>query len=106
MKKTGILLISFVFFVAASGQKMSEVKIKDLPKSIEKYVNDNLPGGSIYKAVKVDTKGIMTYDVAIDTHGHKNILVFDKNGKFLKKENDPVNSGKKAVVKKEKQQVH
>jgi len=51
-----------------------------------------MPGASIFKAVKLDDKGTLTYNVAIDVHGRKHILVFNKTGKFLKKGDDLVNS--------------
>jgi hypothetical protein len=85
---------------------MTEVKTRDLPKPIEKYINDNMPGVNIFKAVKVEDKGTLTYNVAIDVHGRKHILVFDKAGKFLKKGDELVNSPNKAVVNKANEQTN
>lgn len=100
MKKVLLLPVAFIFFSGVFAQKITEVKTRDLPKPIEKYINDNMPGASIFKAVKLDDKGTPTYNVAIDVHGRKHILVFNKTGKFLKKGDDLVNSANKAAVNK------
>ena len=97
MKKVLTLLVASFFLSGAFAQRMTEVKTKDLPAPIGKYINDSMPGTSIFKAVKIDDKGALTYNVAIDLHGRKHILVFNKDGKFLKKGDDSINSAKKAV---------
>jgi hypothetical protein len=94
MKNVSLLLVALIIFSDILAQKITEFKTKDLPKSIEKYINVNMPGSTIFKAVKLDHNDKVTYSVAIDVRGKKQILVFDKNGKFLKKGDDlksPVN---------------
>jgi hypothetical protein len=98
MKKSLIFLVAFICFFGAFAQKMTVVKTKDLPKPIEKFINDNMPGASIFKAVKVDDKSTLTYNVAIDIHGRKHILVFNKDGKFLKRGDDLSSHVNKARV--------
>ena len=100
MKKVLLLPVAFILISGAFAQKMTEVKTRDLPKPIEKYINENMPGVTIFKAVKVEDKGTLTYNVAIDVHGRKHILVFDKDGKFLKRGDDLVNSPNKTAVNK------
>jgi Na+-transporting methylmalonyl-CoA/oxaloacetate decarboxylase gamma subunit len=106
MKKVLIFLVAFIISSGAFAQKMTEVKTRDLPKPIEKFINDNTPGATIFKAVKVDDKGTLTYNVAIDVHGHKHILIFNQAGKFLKKGDDLVNSAKNTPVKKETERTN
>jgi hypothetical protein len=106
MKKVLLLSVAFIFFYGAYAQKITEVKTKDLPKPIEKYINENIKGASIFKAVKLDDKGTLTYNVAIDIHGRKHILVFDKAGKFLKKGDELVNSANKTAVNKADEQTN
>jgi hypothetical protein len=100
MKNILLAIIVITCFSVVLAQTMTEVKAKDLPRAIEKYINDNLPGGKIYKAVKVYDKGVMTYNVAIDLKGHKYVYIFNKDGKFLKKGDDQAKPSVKATVKK------
>jgi hypothetical protein len=74
-----------MLLTAVYGQKITEVKTKDLPKTILKYINKSVQGATVFKSVKLEDKGVKTYNVAIDVHGRKQILVFDKSGKFLRK---------------------
>ncbi len=106
MRKVLLILITFIVSTWVFAQKMTEVKTTDLPKPIEKYINDSMLGASIFKAVKVDDKGTLTYNVAIDVHGRKHILVFNKAGKFLKKGDELVKSANKASVNKANEQTN
>jgi hypothetical protein len=106
MKNGVILLISFLFYSIVFAQKITEVKKEDLPQNILSYTRTNLKGSTIFKAVKLDDKGTMTYNVAIDVHGQKQILVFDKYGKFMKKGDDFPKSSKKTGKKKGTQQTN
>jgi hypothetical protein len=96
MKKIMILLIIILVFNGAFAQKITEVRKEDLPKTILKYISNNYKGATVFKAVKLDDKGSLIYNVAIDIHGRKQILVFDKDGRFLKKGDDFPKSNKKA----------
>lgn len=100
-----MLLVLFMSFTGVIAQKITEIKTRDLPTPIEKYIKDKMPGASIFKAVKLNDKGTLTYDVAIDLNGHKHVYVFDKNGKFLKKGDELVTTVKKTSVKYETQQT-
>jgi|WetSurMetagenome_2_1015567.scaffolds.fasta_scaffold61355_2 hypothetical protein len=91
------LLVLLMSCTGVFAQKITEVRTKDLPKPIGKYIKDVMPGASIFKAVRLDDKGTLTYDVAINLHGSKHIYVFDRTGKFIKKGDELINSSKKAV---------
>lgn len=85
---TLLIMVSFVF-----GQKTTDISPSKLPKATTDYIKENLPGAKIVRAVKADDKGVITYNVGIDVKGHKHLLVFDKDGKFLKKGDNLINSG-------------
>ena len=82
------LLISGFLFA----QKTTDIPVAKLPKAATDYIKENLPGTTITKATKVEDKGVITYNVSIDVKGRKHILVFDKDGKFLKKGDDLIQS--------------
>ena len=83
-----IILISTVLFA----QKTTEIPVSKLPKATTDYITDNLPGAKIVKAAKVEEKGVITYNVGIDVKGKKHLLIFDKDGKFLRKGDELINS--------------
>jgi hypothetical protein len=86
MKKLLITLAAIIISTTAFAQKKTtEVAVAKLPKATTDYIKDNLPGASITKAYKIEEKGDITYDVGIDVKGRKHQLIFDKDGKFLKK---------------------
>jgi hypothetical protein len=85
MKKITILLAVLLISACAFAQKATEIQVSKLPKATTDYISDNLPGAKITKASKVEDKGVLTYSVDIDVKGHKHVLIFDKDGKFLKK---------------------
>ena len=92
MKKI-ILLIALIFIASGlNAQKLTEMNVSKLPKATTDYIKENLPGAKIVRAVKADDKGVITYNVGIDIKGRKHMLVFDKDGKFLKKGDDLVKS--------------
>jgi hypothetical protein len=84
MKKITILLAVLLISACAFAQKATEIQVSKLPKATTDYISDNLPGAKITKASKVEDKGVLTYSVDIDVKGHKHVLIFDKDGKFLK----------------------
>jgi hypothetical protein len=85
MKRLMIIMVAVLFSTVLFAQKMTEIKESELPKAVTDYLKVNMPGASVFKAVKADDKGTITYNVAVDTKGRKHILVFDKSGNFLKK---------------------
>jgi uncharacterized protein involved in high-affinity Fe2+ transport len=85
MKKLKMIVVFSLFFLVLSAQKYQEVHKQDLPRKIDSYIRSNQKDATFFKAVKQEEKGITTYDVALDIHGKKQILVFDKNGKYVRK---------------------
>ena len=85
MKKVILMLVVALFTTVAFAQTKTEMKPKELSKSITDYVAQNMTGYTINKAFKVDSKGVITYNILIVRGTVKHILVFDKEGKFLEK---------------------
>ena len=71
--------------------KKSTVATEDLKKEIKEYVTKNFKDFNIANAVKIEDKGILTFKVLIEKEKGKDNdpdridLIFDKNGKFIKK---------------------
>jgi hypothetical protein len=82
------MMLAVLFGTVVFAQKYTEFKTSEIPKAATEYIKTNLPGAGIEKAVKSDDNGTITYNVMIDTKGRKHILVFDKNGNFVRKGDD------------------
>jgi len=61
------------------------VKVADLPKAITENVAKNYTGFTIKEATKVTENNVITYDVMIHKASTMETLVYDKDGKFLRK---------------------
>jgi hypothetical protein len=85
MKKALLLVVAIVFATVIYAQKTTDIKTKDLPKATTEWVTTNMPKATIDKAVKLDDKGTITYNILVLSAGRKHILIFDKDGKFLMK---------------------
>ena len=85
MKKVLFIMLLGLFGTAVFGQTKTEMKPGDLMKPITDYITKNYAGYTIEKAFKVDSKGVITYDVVVVKEKMKDKLEFDKDGKFLKK---------------------
>ncbi len=85
MKK--LLLILFIGILAPVifGQTKTELKPADLPKSVTDFIAKNVKTYTIDKAFKVDSKGVITYDVLLVYGADKIVFIFDKDGKFVKR---------------------
>ena len=92
MKQITLILAAILISACVYAQKATEIPASKLPKATTNYIADNLPGATITKAAKVDDNGVLTYNVGIDVKGKKHLLIFDKDGKFLKKGDDKINS--------------
>lgn len=63
----------------------NEIPVNNLPKGIADYVSKNYSGAAIREAsIVTDAKGVKTYEAEIKGTD----LIFDEQGKFLKKEKD------------------
>ena len=67
-------------------QTKTVIKVSDLQKPITEYIAKNYSGYTTEAAYKLDNKGIMNYETIMVKGATKEVLVFDKDGKFLKKE--------------------
>jgi len=61
------------------------VKIADLPKTITDNVAKDYAGFTIKDATSTVTNNVLTYDVVIVNGTATETLVYDKDGKFVKK---------------------
>ena len=91
-----MILLSFVFTIAiVNAQTKTEIKVTELQKVITDYIVRNYSGYTIEKAFRIERNGITAYRVAVKNDKSNLILVFDKDGKFLKeKEPQNPNQGK------------
>jgi len=86
MKKVILILILALFSGYLSAQKMTDVNPKLLPKATLDFINQNFPKSNILRAMKMDDKGTVSYTVDVEyVKGRKTTLIFDKDGKFVKK---------------------
>jgi hypothetical protein len=97
MKKVILMLVVALFTTFAFAQTKTEMKPKELSKSITDYVTTNMAGYTIDKAFKVDSKGVITYNILVVKGTVKHILVFDKEGKFLEKGDHKAQGATKTV---------
>lgn len=81
-----ILLLLFLTSLALSGQTKTELQPEELQKPIVQYIAKNYPGYAIDKAFKVDTRGVITFDVCLYKDKNYEKLFFDKEGNYLRKE--------------------
>ena len=97
MKKI-VLFMAIVFAVTfVNAQTKTEIKVADLQKVITDHISANYAGYTIEKAFKVDNKTVITYKVHVSKAAEKLTLVYNKDGKFVKK----VTPEQKPVVAKE-----
>ena len=61
------------------------VKVTDLQKAITDHIAKNYAGYTIKEATSVTKNGIMTYHVVIVKETTTETLVYDKDGKFVKR---------------------
>jgi hypothetical protein len=100
MKKL-VLFMAVIFAVTfVNAQTKTEIKVADLQKAITDHIAANYAGFTIEKAFKVDSKGVITFKVHVSKATEKLTLVYDKDGKFVKKivaEPKPANAPKKVT---------
>jgi len=86
MKKIVFMLAFVMSMVAINAQTRTAVKVNDLPKAITENLSTAHQGWIASEAFKVDTKGVMTYEVLAKKGTSETMLVYDKDGKYLKME--------------------
>jgi hypothetical protein len=86
MKKILLLFVIALGVTAMNAQTRTALKVADLPKAITDNIATAHKGCVAQEAFKVDTKGVMSYEVVVKEAKSEMILVYDKDGKFLKSE--------------------
>lgn len=79
--------MALMLVVLALNAQISKVTVKvaDLPKALAENVAKNYTGFTIKDATKVTENNVVTYDVVINKGTTTETLVYDKDGKFLRK---------------------
>lgn len=85
MKKLLLILLMGILAPVVFGQTKTELKTADIPKPITEFLAKNLKNSTVDKAFKVDSKGVITYDLLIAHGADKAVYIFDKDGKFIKR---------------------
>ncbi len=85
MKKLFFLTLGIFIFLQIAAQKNTEIQASQLPQLTQDYLKDFMPDSKIYKAYKVVDQGEVSYAVGVLVNNDKRILIFDQDGKFVKK---------------------
>jgi hypothetical protein len=85
MKRKIFIFVALIIATLLFSQTRTEVIIRNLPSSIPEYVKAKMQAFTISKAFKVDSKGVITYDILVIKGSEKQVLIFDRNGNFIKK---------------------
>jgi uncharacterized membrane protein YkoI len=86
MKKLFLVALFGVAVLFVNAQTRTEIKVADLNKVITENVAKDHAGFTIKDAYKSETNGVATYEVKIAKGTDVEVLVYDKDGKFVKKE--------------------
>jgi hypothetical protein len=86
MKKL-IFIMGFMMAVLAVNAQISHVAVKtsDLPKAITDNLARDYTGFTVREAHKVTENNVVSYNVMINKGTTSETLVYDKDGKFLRK---------------------
>jgi hypothetical protein len=105
MKKVVFMLAFVLSMVAINAQTRTAVKVNDLPKAITENLSSAHQGWVASEAYKVDTKGVMTYEVLAKKGSSETMLVYDKDGKYLKMEPAKTASTSKSATETAKKET-
>jgi hypothetical protein len=86
MKKALLVLILGIFTSTLFAETKTEIRPSDLQKPITDYIAKSFSGYKIDKAFKIDTKGVITFNVCITKDKTHVLVTFNKEGKYLMKE--------------------
>jgi hypothetical protein len=100
MKRITLILVLLLAVIAVNAQ-ITRVAVKsgDLPKAITDNVTKAYAGYNIKDAVKVTDNKVVTFDVVIAKGTSTETLIYDKDGKFLRKSAPKTATTTKAVQK-------
>jgi hypothetical protein len=88
MKRLSFIMALMLVAVVLNAQiTKTPVKVSDLPKAINENIAKNYTGFTIKDATKVTENNVVSYDVMINKGTTSETLVYDKDGKFLRKMN-------------------
>jgi predicted SPOUT superfamily RNA methylase MTH1 len=96
MKKLLFILAFMLSVLAVNGQadtthskmktmQMTTVKVSDLPKAITDNIAKDYPGYAVKDASSGMMNGALNYKVVVTKGTSSESLIYDKDGKFLKK---------------------
>jgi hypothetical protein len=96
MKKIALLLVFMMSVLAAHAQadttysknkasKETTVKVSDLPAAVTATISKDYPGYTVKEASSTWENNALNYHVLVAKGTETETLVFDKEGKFLKK---------------------
>ena len=85
MKKVVFVLVLMMAALVINAQTRVAVKVADLPKTVTESIAKDYAGFTIKGATKVTTNNVVTDEVVIVKGTMTETLVFDKDGKFVKK---------------------
>jgi hypothetical protein len=96
MKKVLVVLVLIMAVLAVNAQATKTTTTKEMPvrttvmvADLQKTITDNIAkdyvGYSIKEATSVTSKGVVTCEVVVVKGTTTETLVYDKNGKFVKK---------------------
>jgi hypothetical protein len=96
MKRVLIVLVLIMAVLAVNAQAAktpvtkekpvrAAVMVADLPKTITDNIAKDYVGYTVKEATSVTTNAVVTYEVAVVKGTATETLVYDKDGKFLKK---------------------
>jgi hypothetical protein len=98
MKKVLFVMVLVMAALVVNAQTTrTAVKVADLQKAITDNVAKDYVGFTIKDAVKVTTNNVVTFEVVVTKGTTTETLVYDKDGKFVKK----VTKKEGTTVKKE-----
>lgn len=100
MKKLFAVLVLVMTVLAVNAQR-TPVKTADLNKAIIDNVAKDYAGFTIKEATKVETNMVVTYEVVVVKGTATDTLLYDKDGKFIKKLVKQEGTTTKPAVKKE-----
>lgn|GEM_PF-3325436 len=85
MKKILSLILTLIIPLILFSQDYEEIKVSELPKGVESYVKKKMPGTEIIRAARGTESGQTIYATVLLYQGQKRIMIFDKEGNFLRK---------------------
>jgi hypothetical protein len=95
------VLMLACFSIGVSSQSKTPVHVFDLGQTITEQLAKTFPGSLVRAAWKVNTNNVLSYEIRMVKGKMEYALLYDKDGKFLRKEAvSPVIEEKKPIVRK------